>query len=228
MFDVHQDFRDEDGVYDEDAWESYRDVLLEEFAQSEEGSKVAHDQGGLHWAGMYLDYAMSHLGSSPLEISSGDQAEILFELIPRKVVTEPESAGEIVAEVRAFWQFMGRRYQHPPASRLVSELDDEAIEDLEEALDDEGNFGMGKSLMSLARRQGFDISDEADLQRFMLAYNLSLAQQHAPNPFREPTEDQEFSGEKLRGQGWTKPVFNKQDKRKKAKAQRQAKKKNRR
>jgi hypothetical protein len=49
-----------------------------------------------------MDYAFFHLGVSIPDLSLPDSNEVVFELFPRKVSTEAESAPAIIAELRAF------------------------------------------------------------------------------------------------------------------------------
>jgi hypothetical protein len=227
MFNV-QLVRCDDSIYDESEWQEYRDALLGEFAKSVEAAPLIELDRGLQWTAMYLDYVMSYHAALPVEITASAHNEVLFHLIPRKVMVEAEYAAEIVDEIRAFWQFMDREYRIPLAKQLVGELDDAAVQELRAALADDGNFGMAKSIFSLAKAQGYDITDESELQRFLLFYNLSQSLTSIPNPFDEAMDESYRPANKLRGAGWTKSVSDRHDKRKKAKAQRQAKRRNRR
>lgn len=175
MFDIHQPI-DNDGDRDEKRYEAVYDALLPAFAESPEGKACAGAQvriGG--WAEMFLDYYFDYLGSSVGDITRSDAAEVVFELIPRKVSTEPESAPEIIQELRAFWAFLGREHHLPQAPAIVAMLSDDAIVELKGLLADPRNFGMAKSFIMQGLAAGFDMTTEEGLQAFTAEYNASLS-----------------------------------------------------
>src|SRR5437773_1361722 len=110
MFDVHMSIEQPEGDLNEEAVAEYIDGLAEEFWKSPEAKPILDEFGETGWAGMMMAYAIDYLGVTPPEMSVSDFKEVVFQLIPRKVSTEPSSAGEIVAELRAFWSFLQRAY----------------------------------------------------------------------------------------------------------------------
>ena len=121
-----------------------------------------------------MHYAFNYLGFTPPQMSPSNLEEIVFGLFPRKVSVEPEVAAEIVTELRAFWMFLGRQYNLQNAPRMLALLDDSAIPRLQNLLGDPANFGMAKSLIATGNSAGFDMTSQAGLNEFMLAYNSSL------------------------------------------------------
>lgn len=225
MFDVHENMWDEHGEYDEQKWERYREGLLTEFARSPEAAKIVEQGMNLGWTALCLDYAFDYLGLSPLDIKLVDQNEILFDIIPRKVIMEPVDAGKLIAEVRAFWLFLVRQYGIVSAQKLAVALDDRAVDRLTKELGDSSNFSMSKSLATMAKAQGYDITNPVELQLFSLAYNTALSEeQRAPKQL----EVHRISQAGAVHLGWWNPPIDRKSKRKKSKAQRQAKKRNRR
>ena len=177
MFDVYQNSFDEDGEWDDALAEEYCDGLMEEFAASPEGAAVAEEFQGLGWAHSFLYYGLSYVGCAPPEMSCVDVEEILFGIFPRKVSTEPDSACEIIGEMRAFWQFLHRQYALANATEILRDLTEDAEERLERELGDPKNFGMAKSLFTMGNKSGFDMTTQEGLDQFMFAYNASVAEQ---------------------------------------------------
>ncbi|WP_153558597.1 hypothetical protein [Roseimaritima sediminicola] len=175
MFDFYDIPEDESGEWDEDRCLEYREALWQAFVESPEAATAEEQFGQLGWTPIFLDYAFSYVGAAPPRMTRGDLNEILFELFPRKVSTEPDSAAAIVGELRAFFQFLQREYAAPNAEELLQELTDEAVRELEEALDDPAKFGMAKSMVMQGRAAGFDMSSQEGLAEFMQAYSASLA-----------------------------------------------------
>jgi hypothetical protein len=186
-FDIKRPVIDrESGEYDEQAALAYQDAILELFANSPE--RIAYSEQGseIGWTSMFLEYAMSYLGLTPPEMGEGDFNEVLFEIIPRKVAVGPEEAPDIVAELRAFWSFLGRAYELPNAPKLLALLDDQAVRRLEHELANPANFGMAKSLVMQGKARGFDTTTQAGLEAWMHTYNAELG---APPPmFTGPSD----------------------------------------
>jgi hypothetical protein len=235
MFDIHQPVIDpESGELDEDAFEDYVEGLMEEFADSPEGRQVAEEHGRLNWAAMVMEYAVNYLGVPPPEMSARDFREVVFEIIPRKVSTEADQAGAIVAELRAFWQFLQRAYQLKNGGPILAALKGDAVARLERELANPANFGMAKSFIMMGQQMGFDMTTQEGLDAFTAYYNSRLPGGMPPGPFGGliPGPPDEFGEELNEGLAILLPPGQSPKQRaqlrKKRKAQRQARKRNRR
>src|SRR5262245_16537819 len=101
VFDIHKPFYDpDDGELDWDRLGQLYDVYLE----YPEGKQVREEWGA--WELLMFEYGFGHVGVDLPTMTRRDMEEVLFELFPRKVSTEPESAQEIIGELRAFWQYL--------------------------------------------------------------------------------------------------------------------------
>jgi hypothetical protein len=181
VFDIHQSVRDPGSEeLDERALQEYIDGLMTEFAASDEAKSVAEQHGPLGWAAMMMEYAANYLGLSPPRMTARDFREVVFEIIPRKVSTEADSAPAIVAELRAFWQFLQRAYRLPNAAAVLKTLDGDATARLERELADPRNFGMAKSFFMMGKEMGFDMTTQEGIDAFMRHYNGQLAGGTAP------------------------------------------------
>lgn len=176
MFDLHTSILDSETgeELDEGRLEEYIHGLMAEFEKSPEAEAFMTEfDTSLCWPATYMHYAAQYFCATPATVTSGETAEILFELFPRKVSVEPEAAQEIVAELRAFWQFLRRSRSLENTDAILELLSDEDADRLEAELADPSNFGMAKSIFSAGTNAGFDMTNQADLNRFMLAYNAA-------------------------------------------------------
>jgi hypothetical protein len=220
MFDIHQSIRDQHGEIDEERVENYINGVMNEFVASAEAQPVFDQYGSSDWPVLMMQYAIDYLGVTPHMMSLADFNEIVFDLFPRKVSTEPESAASIVAELRAFWSFLHRQYGLANAVPIAASLTGAAVKRLERELANPANFGMAKSFFMRGMAAGFDMTTQEGMNEFMAAYNSSLAggaseiEDVSPPPMIED---------------FPSPLSPKQraEKRKKRKAQRQARKRNR-
>ena len=174
-------------------------------------------------------YYFNYIGGHPVDMTTRDLKEILFSLFPRKVSTEPDSAPEIVAELRAFWQFVHRQYQLSSAADMIALLD-EAEPRLRAELANPANFGMAKSFFMQGQAAGFDMTTQEGAEAFMLAYNAAqLAKRGMPLPGMMDADFADIDDFDEDAPPLPSPLTPKQKarKRKDRKAQRQARKRNR-
>ncbi|SRR6266545_2091226 len=182
-FDIHQSVVDpETGEYNEEAGIQYQEAIEELFAQSPEAVALSEQGTTLGWASTFLNYGMSYLGVTPAEMNDRDFDEVLFELFPQKVAVGPEEATEIIAELHAFWAFLGRAYGLPNAPALLKRLDDRAAGRLERELSNPANFGMAKSMVMQGRARDFDTSTQEGLNAWMYTYNAEQALELGAEP----------------------------------------------
>jgi hypothetical protein len=180
MFDIRKDPYAGAGELDDRRVQAYIDGLMVEFAASPEAQPFLETEDGLGWAGMMMEYGFSHLGVSPARMSRRDFHEVVFELFPRKVSVEPDSAAAIVSELGAFWQFVRRQYGLPNADQILAALDNTAAQRLRKELADPSNYGMAKSFVMLGQEAGFDMTTQEGLEQFQLLYNSQLLANHVP------------------------------------------------
>jgi hypothetical protein len=183
MFDIHQNIRDSSGRFDDEKFQQYAKGLFDAFANSPEGESVIERQGNVGWTGVYMDYAMNHLGVTPADMTVQDSSEVVFTLFPKKLSVEPERAEEIVEELAAFWRFAERQYGLPQAKEISETLAPDQAAELRRMLADPTNYEPAKSLYLSGVQAGYDMTSEQGVREFMLAYNASMAAQNGPLVF---------------------------------------------
>ena len=200
MFDINQRIYDKDGELDEYALEDYCDGLMQAFADSPEGRAFEEYNGRLGCPHTLLYFGLTYLGTNAPEMSPRDVEEVLFDIFPRKVSVEASEAGEIIGELRAFWEFLAREYELPNAAAILKVLDKKAERRLEQELSNPGNFGMAKSMFMMGSRAGFDMTSQKGLNEFMMAYNQSpMAGRSTP----DDRSEQSFDDEAFEQDSWT-------------------------
>jgi hypothetical protein len=228
MFDIHQSVYSSDGAeMDESRVADYIHGLMEEFAASPEAQPLIEQHGKVGWAAMMMDYAFSYIGSSVPKLSVADCNEVVFDLFPRKVSTEAETAFEIIAELRAFWDFVYRQYGMANARAIRATLTDNAVARLKAALSNPRNFGPAKSFVMAGMQAGFDMTTQEGAEAFQAVYNAAIL---ADRMARLPPEPSFLGGGGF-DPGWIGVLpprkIDRETKRKQRKAQRQARKRNR-
>ena len=185
-FDIRQTIFDEDGEYLDEQADAYIDQLLAVFEASPEGQALAKDGLEAFWIALILDYAFGYVGVELSEMDAGALEEVLFELIPKKVVTPPDSAPDIVTQARAFWSFLKREFGLSTADSCLALLNrPRTIEQLRARLANPAYYGMSKSISMEGMRRGFDMGTQQGMEAWFKVYNQEAAariQNNAPPP----------------------------------------------
>jgi len=176
-FDIRQDFFDDDGEIDNDEFQAWCTALLNKFAGSSEFTSLPEGEYG--FVDYLLQFGANYLGASLATMSVSDLNEIVFSIIPRKVMLEAEFAADLIREFNAFFRFVDREYSLPGAKKLANSLDAKAEKRLAKELGNQSNFGMAKSFFSAGKAAGYDMTSQHDLNLFTAAYNKGLGQPDA-------------------------------------------------
>ena len=162
------------GDLDEEAFYNYSHNLQARFTESPEFENVPEEH--LQFVDCVLHYSMTFLGATPASMSVTDLDELLFSIIPRKVMMGAEDAGDSVSELRWFFEFVHREYSIAGAKVLADELSKkETAKKFAAELEDQSNFGMAKSFTQMGMKAGFDMTSQEGLNEFMVAYNSQLS-----------------------------------------------------
>jgi Domain of unknown function (DUF6398) len=176
-FDIHQEVFDSHWDLDERRAARYKKDLLRHFKKSPEWKTARQDTGEAQplWAETFLDFALGEVGL-PLEvIDSQAVRDILYDLLPHKVIASAEEAPHIVRELQAFWQFLDREFQLPNAAACLRVLNQKTLVNrLRQAMSDSARFGVAKTVLMQALDAGVDITDPASLRPFIDAYNQQI------------------------------------------------------
>ncbi|MDQ2902992.1 MAG: hypothetical protein M3Y81_05505 [Chloroflexota bacterium] len=174
-FDINEPVFDEQGTYLEENALRYEQALMDQFAASPEGQAIKEKRTELGWAGAMIHYAISYLGVTPATMTPSDLETIVYDLFPRKVITERGDGAEILQELGAFWHFLERVYQLPQARQMLACLTPQATRRLERELQEPANFGMAKSFVLMGKEAGFDMESPEGMQAWVQAYNATVA-----------------------------------------------------
>lgn len=178
-FDWNEDYVDDDGEIDEERARAWLDEALQLFDASPEAAALTDAQCEIPWLDTVQDYAINYCGVPLARMGPDDLDEILLDVFPRKVSTEPDQAGPIVAQLRAFFAFGKRQFGARGTDALLAALTPELAAEMQRQMADPSNFGMAKSMVMGAQAAGFDTSTEEGMREAMMAYNRSLAAERA-------------------------------------------------
>src|SRR6266705_4164206 len=173
-FDINEVVFDSKGTYQEEKAARYEEALMGQFVASPEGQAIKEKGTELGWARAMIHYAITYAGVTPPMMTTGDLEEILYDLFPRKVITERGDGTEIIQELQAFWRFLQRVYQLPQARQMLTRLTPQAARRLERELQEPANFGMAKSFVLMGKEAGFDMESPEGMRAWVEAYNASV------------------------------------------------------
>lgn len=168
-FDIRQEIFD-DGECDDATFDAYLAELLREFARSPEGSSLA----GAGWTELVADYARSYFGVTLPGLQPADFDEVMWSILPRKLVCDPAEAPEIIRELRAFWTYTRREFELPQAEECLGIIGEGAEDRMKDCLRGDGRPGIARSLMAYAQAAGLDIASPEGIAKLIASYNESL------------------------------------------------------
>ena len=184
-FDIHQ-LEDLDFAEDEDALYEYQDELLNLFANSPEGqSRAKEDPGMAFWARVLIDYGFSYTGATIPQMTEDNVEELLTDIFPRKVsLSAPEDADGGIPSLIAFWEYLKREYKLANADDILGYLHSVKPEQFKKWMNDTSRFGMAKSIFTMGKNAGFDMTDEEDSAAFINLWNANLRLSGQNDPLR--------------------------------------------
>lgn len=130
---------------DADAWSAWMEELIGLFAASPEVEALG-DQELDAWPDLVLQFAGSYHDQTLATLTPDTVLHILRSLIPLKVAVEPDEAGNLVREMRAFFGFAGRAFHLPNMADCAVALAPGIEDEIAAALGDTSQFGMAKSM----------------------------------------------------------------------------------
>jgi len=142
-----------------------------------------------------LEYAANYMGRGPEELDEPTLREILLEIFPRKVLADRDFFEHAAPAAQAFLRWLGTQGMlEAGAARGLAEAVGQWGDQIVKHAMDRSRWGMAKSLLTLAQKQGYDPTDQADLNRFMQAYNARLVLDEPAEEAKPPTADTEPAG----------------------------------
>lgn len=153
-----------DGELDLDAVQAITDALLARFRASTQAKAFDHPTKG---ASLLLQFAATHQGRTLNVLDDRDLEELLFDIVPAKLSAGPDAARELIETARAFFVWLKAEVSFPAADDLIELLGEDAIDELEEHMRDDSNFGPAKTMVMAAMDAGVDLSNADAMRRFM-------------------------------------------------------------
>lgn len=162
QFDLRTELRDQDDMLDAGWLDDFARALLELLRASPEGQDLDGD-----WLATTIQFAARYLDVPIAQVGAPELRELLFDLFPRKLSVPPESATEIVAELRTFWRWADAEFGLETATECLAVLRPGVEGVLERALRDREQHGPAKSLVMGAVAAGYDMSSREGVAKFI-------------------------------------------------------------
>ena len=153
-----------------------REALLADFLASPEGRRWHGDEDAEEVARMAIDFGAGYNHGGPLRWSPVVVEIFMTSWLARNVTGDPELFAR-VPEILPDWvAYAGRRNGVPaaPLREAIAAVEESKTEMLAEVENPEA-WGPAKTLAVAALEAGVDLTDEADVERFVQRYNDGLA-----------------------------------------------------
>ena len=126
-------------------WDKHHEIterLETKYQQSIEAKSL---NSNISISSIIMSMAFTYQSSTIATLSPGDLEEIIFSLIPGKVMLPPTAAQHMIDDARAFYRFLQANYQLVQADACLDILGGDAVPRLQAAMSDSSGFGTGKS-----------------------------------------------------------------------------------
>jgi len=163
----------------EEKLEEYAEALVTQFYESPEGQALVEKLKDYQNVGFFsaelIYYGFMYVEKTIPQMDVNDVEEIVMEWFPRKItLSSPDHANYAIPELRAFWEFLKRKYRLEQCDYILNYL--RRIEPgYNRIMNDPSKFGTAKSFFTKGINAGFDMNKEEDIQRFTEIYNKTLS-----------------------------------------------------
>jgi hypothetical protein len=156
-----------DGGIDQNACETYVDLIDAAFLRSPEARGVAPE-----WARVFIEDGALTFGTTISQLIPDEVRDLVFGMLPRSLIAQPSDAPAIIATIRAVLEFAARELGSYAANwSAATALADDAVEMLAAELADPDNFGPAKAFFMQGVAAGFDMSSQEGVEAWTRAHN---------------------------------------------------------
>lgn len=154
---------------DVNSYEEEKKEWVEEFEKSSfyETLNNIQKENANFVAGTFMDFMYNYEYVKPSEWSPSSVISVCIEIVPRKITSEIElfeNYGDILI---SFLSYLGSEKHVKNSEELVK-----AVEKIKTRIpleaNNPNNWGMAKSMMMSAQSEGFDISNQEDIEKFLM------------------------------------------------------------
>ncbi|MEL7522592.1 MAG: plasmid pRiA4b ORF-3 family protein, partial [Cyanobacteria bacterium J06553_1] len=171
MINLHQ----LDQIADQDqaiaALEGFVSELVAEFVTTAEGKAYLQAYPEMtEYVGSWIDHLLyfgyAYESVTLPQMTMSNVEAVVTRIFPQKIsLLDPAEAETIIPELKAFWQFLKREYQHPQAHKIIKFLK-QLQPKFTEIMNDPQNFGIAKIWLTSGMAAGFDMTTEAGIKEF--------------------------------------------------------------
>jgi hypothetical protein len=181
----------------EERGEELKERWIEEFANSnyyERLDEIQKESAGFI-VSTFMDYMDNYEYVQPEEWSPSNVRSVCLDIVPRKITAEIgtfENYGDVLIP---FLEFLGHEKYISNAASLIREVERIKGQIPVEAKNPD-NWGMAKSMMMSAQEQGVDMSNEKEIEKFMMLQQLQALQQlqEDQHPRATPPKQDPYKG----------------------------------
>jgi hypothetical protein len=153
-----------------------RDALLADFVDSPEGGRWRGDEDAEDVAHLAIVFGADYNHGGALRWSPVVVEIFMTDWLARKVTRESDFFARVPDVLRDWVAYAGRRRRVPPAPlrEAIAAVEDYRPEMLD-TVNDSQSWGPAKAFATAALDAGVDLTDPADVERFIQRYNDGLA-----------------------------------------------------
>ena len=141
--------------------------------------------------GSLLDYAWTYESAPVEELNEQVLEEVLFSIFPRKVAAGEDLFKNVAPITAAFLSWLEKQDVLASGQKLAAKVVGWSEQIVDNGMNP-ANWSMGKSFTMKAEANGVDVTDQKELQRYMIQHNLRMSQeQQITRPLLDDSFDDE-------------------------------------
>lgn len=162
----------------EQEMEQIKEQWIEEFYHSQyfEQQSDYQKENSNFIIGTFMDFMHNYEYVKPQEWEPLNIKEVCLNIAPRKITADSEVFENYGDVIQQYIRFLGSKQYITNWKELVITIKQIKSKIPKEA-DNPNNWGMAKSMMMGAQEQGFDMSNEDDIEKFMMLQQLEAMKQ---------------------------------------------------
>ncbi len=114
-----------------------------------------------------LELGRTALGRTVFDLSVEDVSTLLTDVFPNEVMLEVDDLAPLLGDLRLFFSFVGRVFDHEPARHAAAHLGDDALRALEVAVAQSTRFTKERAILAEGTGAGFDMHTREGVEAYI-------------------------------------------------------------
>lgn len=157
----------------ENEQEAFKEKWIEEFENTElfDSLNEIQQENSSFVISTFMDFMYNYEYVQPQEWSPSNVQSVCLDIVPRKITSDEETFENYGEIIISYLKFLGSKNYISNSNALIHRLE-KIKQKIPIEARNPNKWGMAKSMMMSAQEQGFDMSSEEDIEKFMMLQHM--------------------------------------------------------